>query len=146
MNAAERLEVEEQAREREQQRRNSEAAHRRATPELVHKTIDDALVSKPVVVSPKTAPNETVIWWQWTDKRIAAQASRLKRDSDAQFKMLTQAAEMRSRKAATSAPGSDWCRSRCRRETARSSARYRDAAIGICAFCSCRPRGSSWSG
>ena len=35
-------------------------------------------------------------------------------------------------KAATSAPGSDWCPSRSRRETARSSAKSRGAAIATC--------------
>src|SRR5438874_7546242 len=33
------------------------------------------------------------------------------------------------RKAATSAPGSDWCQNRCRLATERSSATYRGAAI-----------------
>ena len=50
-----------------------------------------------------------------------------------------------SRKAATSVPGSGWCRNRYRLATARSSAAYRGAAIGICAVCSFRPPGSSWS-
>src|SRR5258707_6192667 len=36
---------------------------------------------------------------------------------------------------ATSAPGSDWCPSRSRRETAPSSARYPSAAIATCASC-----------
>ena len=39
------------------------------------------------------------------------------------------APERCSRKAATSAPGLDWCRSRSRPATARSSARYQGAAI-----------------
>jgi hypothetical protein len=61
MNAAERLEVEKQAREREQQRRKAEiaeaaAAHRRANPELVFKTRDDGRAPpQPVVVAPETA-------------------------------------------------------------------------------------------
>src|SRR5216117_4106225 len=45
-------------------------------------------------------------------------------------------------KGATSAPGLDWCPSRYRLETARSSARYRGAAIATCASCSCRRPGS----
>ena len=56
------------------------------------------------------------------------------------------ALEMCSPKAATSAPGSDWCPSRSRRETARSSAKSRGAAIATCAFCSCRRPGLCWSG
>src|SRR5258707_1538007 len=40
---------------------------------------------------------------------------------------------MRSRKAATSAPGSGSCRNSYRPATARSSAAYRSAAIAICA-------------
>src|SRR5690349_18543370 len=42
------------------------------------------------------------------------------------------AAEMRSRRAATSAPGSAWCPSRYRPAIARSLVRYRSAAIAIC--------------
>ena len=53
---------------------------------------------------------------------------------------------LHSPKAATSAPGSDWCQSRYRRETVPSSARYPGAAIAICALCSCRQPGSYWSG
>jgi hypothetical protein len=49
-------------------------------------------------------------------------------------------------KAATSAPGSDWCPSRSRRETARFSAKSRGAAIATCAFCLCRRHGLCWSG
>jgi transposase len=49
---------------------------------------------------------------------------------------------MPSRKAATSAPGSGWCRNRYRLATAQSSAAYRGAAIAICAVCSFRPPGS----
>src|SRR5258708_27726874 len=56
------------------------------------------------------------------------------------------ALETCSRKAATSAPGLDWCRSRYRPATARSSARYQGAAIATCARCSCKPRGLCWSG
>lgn len=44
-------------------------------------------------------------------------------------------------KATTSAPGSDWCRSRSRRATAQSSERYQGAAIATYAFCWCKPRG-----
>jgi hypothetical protein len=55
-------------------------------------------------------------------------------------------AEAYSPKAATSTPGSDWCPSRSRRETARSSAKSRGAAIATCAFCSCRRHGLCWSG
>jgi hypothetical protein len=47
-----------------------------------------------------------------------------------------------SRKAATSAPGFDWCRSRYRPATARSSAVYQGAAISTCARCSCKPLGA----
>src|ERR1700720_762740 len=56
------------------------------------------------------------------------------------------ALETYSPKAATSAPGSDWCPSRSRRETARSSAKSRGAATATCAFCSCRRHGLCWSG
>src|SRR3974377_1221890 len=45
---------------------------------------------------------------------------------------------MRSRKAATSELGSDWCRSRCQPATAQSSAAYQSAAIAICALYSFR--------
>jgi transposase len=51
-----------------------------------------------------------------------------------------------SRKVVTSAPGLDWCPSKSRPETARSSARYRSGAIAICVCCSCRRPGSCWSG
>jgi len=51
-----------------------------------------------------------------------------------------------SRRDATSAPGSDWCPSKSRPETARSWAQYRGAAIAICGLCSCRRLGSCWSG
>ena len=56
------------------------------------------------------------------------------------------ALETYSPKAATSAPGSDWCPSRSRRETVRSSAKSPGAAIATCAFCSCRRHGLCWSG
>src|SRR5438309_10699554 len=56
---------------------------------------------------------------------------------------LRSAPGMHSRKAATSAPGSAWCRSRYRPATARSSAAYRSAAIAICVPCSYRRPGSS---
>ena len=49
------------------------------------------------------------------------------------------------RKAATSAPGSDWCQNRCRLATEQSSATYRGAAIGIYARCLFRQPGSCWS-
>jgi transposase len=52
------------------------------------------------------------------------------------------AAEMCSRKAATSAPGSDWCRNKSPPETTPSSAAYQNAAIAICVCCSCRRPGS----
>jgi hypothetical protein len=42
---------------------------------------------------------------------------------------------------ATSAPGSDWFLSRSRRETARSSAKSRGAAIATCELCLCRRHG-----
>jgi transposase len=44
---------------------------------------------------------------------------------------------------ATSLPGWAWSPSRCRPETAPSSARYPGGAIVTCAFCSCRRLGSS---
>jgi hypothetical protein len=91
MNAAERLEAEEQSREREQRRKAAE--HRRAMPELVFKTTtQDARVSStPVVVPPKVAPNETAIWWQWVGERIAAQSSKLESDIDSRFAASTEA-------------------------------------------------------
>jgi transposase len=52
------------------------------------------------------------------------------------------ALEMCSPKAATSAPGWGSSRSKSRRETARSSARYPGAAIATCASCSYRQPGS----
>src|SRR5262245_31652268 len=55
------------------------------------------------------------------------------------------ALEMRSRKAATSAPGLGWYRNKSRPETEQSSAAYRNEAIAICATCSSRRPGSCWS-
>ena len=54
------------------------------------------------------------------------------------------ARETYSPKAATSAPGLDWCPTDSE-ETARSSAKYRGAAIATCAFCLCRRHGLCWS-
>src|SRR5215813_2145968 len=51
-----------------------------------------------------------------------------------------------SRRDAISAPGSDWCLSKSRPETARSWERYRGAAIAICGLWSCKRLGSCWSG
>ena len=59
------------------------------------------------------------------------------RSSRAQW-WLQSAPAIPSRKAATSAPGSDWCRARCRPATARSLERYRSAAIVTCALYSVR--------
>ena len=50
-----------------------------------------------------------------------------------------------SRKAATSPHGLGWYRDKSRPETAQSSAKYRNAAIAICASCSSRRHGSCWS-
>src|SRR5262245_22718919 len=55
------------------------------------------------------------------------------------------ALEMRSQKAATSAPGLGWYRNKSRPETEQSSAAYRNKAIAICAPCSSRRPGSCWS-
>ena len=49
-----------------------------------------------------------------------------------------------SPRAATSAPGLAWCRSRSRPEIARSSARYPSAATSTSGRFSCRPLASSW--
>lgn len=98
MNAAERLRVEEEARTRAEQQRkaeakaNADAAHRRAAPTLTFKTIDDARISpKPVVVSPKVAPNETEIWWQWTAKHVAHTRAEIKREHACEFRALRDA-------------------------------------------------------
>src|ERR1700761_7277288 len=85
--------------------------------------------------------------WRRLDERIEGLSSEIEtlaRSSRAQW-WPRSAQETCSRKAATSAPGLDWCRSKYRPATARSSAVYRGAAIATCAHCSCKPRGLCWS-
>src|SRR5215469_15186717 len=53
---------------------------------------------------------------------------------------------MRSRKAATSAPGLGWYPNKSRPETEQSSAAYQNEATAICVPCSSRRPGSCWSG
>jgi Transposase len=102
--------------------------------------------------------------WRWLDERIERLSSEIAAlaDQDAACKrLMTVPASDRSsrarwwprsvpgtcsRKVVTSAPGLDWCQSKSRPEIARSSARYRSAAIAICVCCSCRRPGSCWSG
>jgi hypothetical protein len=98
MNAADRLayetavEDQRQRRQRtEQPKKNDEALRRRVAPELRYRT---TITEQPTVTvtAPEVAADETVIWWQWIDQRLAAQAAKIERDIAAHFNLYDEAA------------------------------------------------------
>jgi transposase len=43
------------------------------------------------ITPPQVAPNETQVWWQWTQQHLAAQKSQIENDIAAQFNMYDEA-------------------------------------------------------
>ena len=105
MNVADRLAyetaVEDQRNSDQQQRERAQRAtedatatlRRRAAPELVYRTtVTDEPEERTVTITPpQVAPNETQVWWQWTQQRLAAQKSQIESDIAAQFNMYDEA-------------------------------------------------------
>jgi hypothetical protein len=93
MNVAERF-ADEVRRERESERkatktRGADDVRRRTAPGLVYRTTvtDQPEPKTETVTPPKVAPNETQVWWQWTNNRLAAQKSAIEHDIKAHFNM-----------------------------------------------------------
>ena len=91
MGVADRIAHEIKLEDERQRRQRAEQASRRAEPLVYKTTVTEQPKRTTTVIPPEVGPQETQIWWEWTNKRLAAQKLEIERNTETEFSAFHEA-------------------------------------------------------